>query len=323
MPEDLKTPPATPPNADQGTPNADDPTTHGSPMKMPEGWTDPMADIDALAGKKTADKKDDAKPTDSPPSDTKPETDTKPKDDDPTKTPDDQGSDKDTKPETKPDNDKTPDGMDDLPPSKNFTRSKPLREAYDRTRTELADLRKKYADLEKQVQDGDVVSGLTEELSTYKERVAQFEREQTLVDYQNSSEYKDKYVQPLTNMIDQATALMREVKIKTGENSEREGTKEDFMELVRMPLRQAAETANELFGPAAPTIMSIWQQVRTLHGQSKEAIKNAQENVDGILKKRAAEDAERKSYANKVFDAASKKIIARFPEIPSSLPKTR
>jgi len=268
---------------------------------------DPMAEIDALAGIEPKEEKVEKaqKPEPKPEPEEKNE---KPKEREETPAP----ISGDKTEEQSSDVDKTLDEM--FPRSEKFSRSKPLRDAYDKALDSMSELRKENEDLRKKLQGDDVISGLMEKNKAYEERLAEFERQQALTDYSKSREYKTTYLDPLEHAIAEGADLMAEMTIR-GEKGVRNGTREDFLELMNMGTKEASELAHEMFGPSAMMIMNLRHQARTLRSKSQTALKNAEENVSEIMRRKAVEDQETKAYAQKIWESASSKIVARFPEV--------
>lgn len=270
---------------------------------------DPMDELDALAGitskEKPAQKQDQA-----------PKTEDKTEEEKPTAQKEAPDEEKDSPPASGAEEDsgvdKTLDEM--FPRSEKFSRSKPLREAYDKALDSMNDLRKENDDLRKKLQGDDVISGLMEKNKAFEERIAVFERQQAITDYSKSREYKTNYLDPLEKAVDEGAELMAEMTIR-GEKGPRNGTREDFLELMNMGTKEASELAQELFGPSAMMIMNLRHQARTLRSKSQTALKNAEENVSEIMRRKAVDDQETKAYAQKIWESASGKILARFPEV--------
>jgi len=279
-----------------------------------ETIADPMQEIDALAGIVPE------KTTESPPEQEKASEQPKEAEKEPEKEVSDQTAPDTEKPpveakesqEEQVNIDSTLDEM--FPRSEKFTRSKPLREAYDKALDSLSELRKENEELKKKFSSDDLVSGLTEKNRIYEEKIASYERQQALIDYKSSREYREKYADPLDKAIEDGAELMAEMQIKT-QNGVRSGNREDFIELMDMGTREAGELASELFGPSAMMIMNLRHQARQMRAKGQQALKNAEENVAEIMRNKAVEEQEQKAYAQKIWEAASKKITTRFPEI--------
>lgn len=268
---------------------------------MPEGWTDPMKDLDDLAGDL---KKPEPKPEPEPEEDQEPE---------------------DKKGKEEPKEEPALPGTDDLPPSTAFTRTKPLREAYDRTKTELASTRKRVAELEEQLKTAGSSApwesqreGLLARITAAEQRVKQYEDQAAIFDYENSREFKEKYVAPLTQAYDAAYAELSELSVTESNGTERPATKEDFLALVQMPLKDASRVASRWFGEVAPHVLSLRNQVRSLHRATEQARQSHKTNAETFIKEQQAKRAQEQAENAQLWKQANESMPARFPQFFST-----
>lgn len=310
----LGTPPKAPPKSQESPPTSH-PPQGGSPlpppsdqtqtppeMNMPDGWTDPMSDIDDLA--KPA-KKGKAKPEPPPPpaDEEKEEVEAAPP--------------ADEKPEGETED--TPPGTDDIPPSSNFLTAKPLREAYDRNKNELLQARKRIAELETRAKTPEVEQWeaergvLLDRVKKAEEAATTYERQVALFDYENSREFKEKYLAPLAQAWDSAYAELAELKV-SGPEGERPATKEDFQRIVALPLQDAARAASKWFGPEiAPHVMNLRNQVKSAARSKELAITNSRTNSEAVLKERQALMLQEQSENTQLWQDANTRIVTKYP----------
>lgn len=195
-----------------------------------------------------------------------------------------------------------------------YKRSKPLREAYDRLREEHAKATREAQQLKQKLEQGDYNTALAEENTTLKQRIKDFQARQVVEDYQASDEYQSKYMVPMTQLIDSAASELDGVMVE-GPNGSRPADKNDFLELIDMPINSAGTRAKQLFGDAAPHILSIRAQIRTINDQRKAALKDAEKNAEAVAKKRIAERAEQEQHHRKIWLASDKKVVERYPDV--------
>lgn len=150
------------------------------------------------------------------------------------------------------------------------------------TAKERAEAFQKAADLELKL------AKMTEELEKdYKPRVARLaevekklqEKEERLriKAYQETDEFHDRYIKPLTTAQQEAQELLSELIVNNDDGSARAATQDDFNEVLSAPsLNQAAEIAQKKFGPlAAQSVVNLRSRMRSLDKQRQEAIKNS------------------------------------------------
>jgi len=306
MASEADRPPATTPSPDQPA-QGDGDGISASPKaagqdgsgQVPEGYTDPLADLDALArepatsppegGVGKPSRPDSAPPVDEPkPGD--PPGDPSPKDDDGT-----------------------------WRESGAYKRSKPLREAYDKLREHNATLEKRLAETNAKLETGDLHTALTAENAELRSRIKEYQSKLMVDDYEQSDDYQEKYVKPLRTLIDGAVSELEGLEIEEGGRT-RKVTKEDFMGLINLNLRDASRLANQMFGEAAPHIMALRAQVKQINDSRKLAIQNARQNSEQLSQRKLAQEAEAEGHRKTIWETATKKIVERFPDLFGETP---
>ncbi len=195
-----------------------------------------------------------------------------------------------------------------------YKRSKPLRDAYDKLRDSYSSLEKQLEELKQKTESGEVTNALADENASLKARIKEYQAKQIVSDYETSDEYQEKYIQPIKSLIDMATSEIEGVEIETAEGT-RMAKKQDFLSLIEMPLKEASRYANMLFGDAAPQILAMRTQIRTLNEQRKKALADAEKNSAEVSKKRLAEQAEQQRLNQQVWTKADEKIVTRYPDL--------
>ena len=207
------------------------------------------------------------------------------------------------------------DDQDGFLESAAYKRSKPLREAYDRLRESHTALERERDKLKTQLEQGDFNTALADENNNLKGRIKQYQAQQIVKDYKESDEYKSKFIEPMTQLIDMAVAEIEGVEVDLGDGHVRPARKQDFLDMIEMPLKQAAKAAHAMFGDAAPHILSMRQQIRTINAQRKQAVEMAEKNSEEVAKRQLAERAEQQRHNQQVWVTADQKIVARFPDL--------
>ena len=257
--------------------------------KVPEGYTDPLSDLDALT----------REPANSPPEESSgSKADSPPAD----------GAKQDDSPgDTQPD-----DGT--WRESAAYKRSKPLREAYDKLRDHSSTLEKQLAETRAQLETGDVHTALTAENAELRNRIKEYQSRILVDDYEQSDDYQDKFVKPLRSLIDGAVSELEGLEVDEGGRM-RKVTKEDFMGLINLNLRDASRLANQMFGEASGHIMALRAQVKQINDARKSAIQNARQNSEQLSQRKLAQEAEAEVHRKTIWETATKKIVERFPDL--------
>lgn len=115
-------------------------------------------------------------------------------------------------------------------------------------------------------------------LTDLQKRNKELEDEIRYVNYEKSSEFKEKYEAPYKAAWSRATSELAEIAVKdvnTGES--RSATAQDLLTLINLPLGQARGIANEVFGEFADDMMAHRKEIRTLFDQQNQALKDARE----------------------------------------------
>lgn len=125
----------------------------------------------------------------------------------------------------------------------------------------------------------EVPKDVTERLSKAEARVKELEDDLRFTDYQRHPEFVTKYQKPYNDAWKLATSELSEVAItdpNTG--AQRPATAEDMLALVNLPLGQAREYANKLFGEFADDAMGHRKEIKRLFDAQQNALKEAREN---------------------------------------------
>lgn len=111
-------------------------------------------------------------------------------------------------------------------------------------------------------------------------RLQELEREIKYVDYTKSQEFQDKYQAPYEAAWKRATAELSEIPVTDPSNGEsRPASPNDLLTLVNLPLGQARELANQVFGDFADDVMQHRKEIRALFDQQSTALEEAKKNA--------------------------------------------
>lgn len=143
---------------------------------------------------------------------------------------------------------------------------KNIRSAYEKTKRKLAEIETKLPELEENSSKYKVIAEQYEKTTSELNRLRD---ELKFADYSRSSEYKEKYVDP----IHQAAKDFQEEFIGY-ENEGHRVTEEDLAKLIDLPTQSALQHAKTLFGDMAGEAMSHRRRILHLDKNRKEALES-------------------------------------------------
>lgn len=152
-----------------------------------------------------------------------------------------------------------------------------------------------------------------EELEKRYEQVA---KDLKYAKYEKSPDYQDKFKKPLDSAWSDAYREIMDLTRPDAEGNEHQGSKEDFHKLMQMPKREAAELADQWFGPhMGREIMQHRRTVEDLHRKAAEATQNYEKEAGELEAKSIAERTAQKEAIEKIWKSANEKVIQDFPEM--------
>jgi hypothetical protein len=175
------------------------------------------------------------------------------------------------------------------------TRMRELGQAYDdlkkKVNTEyeptIQSLKSKVAELESRKPED--TAPVLAKLTALEKRNAELEQHMGLVDYEKTSDYQSKYVQPFNDQWNRTQEIFNQLEVTErvpdgvddmGEPKFREqaraATPEDLLELARLPLGKMAKRTKELFGESSSLVLNqiveigkLWEAKERAKGEAK------------------------------------------------------
>lgn len=262
---------------------------------MPDGWTDPLADLSSLSDEAAA---------------TTPAAPAAPATPAPTA----------TTPGKEPPAPAKP-ALPGEPPEPEkfevkFVKARELREEYERQKAEFTKTQAELTEARDQLKEAGQhkTPELLERIQSLEKEREQYAKELAFVNYERSPEYKEKYTKPITAAFSNAYADVQEMTVsdpRSGE--ERAATPEDFNHLVRLPIKEATKLAQEWFGPLAQTVLTHRAEVNRLDRGRIAALEDYKKNSVQYETDRAAKRAAQSESNNAFWDSANKDIAEKFP----------
>jgi hypothetical protein len=213
------------------------------------------------------------------------------------------------------------------------TRMRELGQAYDdlkkKINTEyeptIQSLKSKVQDLEsrKPEDTGPVLAKLT----ALQKRNAELEHHMGLVDYEKTSDYKTKYVQPFNDQWNRTQDIFNQLEVTEripdgvddmGESKFREQTRaatpEDLLELARMPLGKMAKRTKELFGESSSLVLNQIVEIGKLWEVKERAKKEASTKATEWQAQRGLEFQNRQKTLATAWTDINKELEQKFPK---------
>lgn len=194
-----------------------------------------------------------------------------------------------------------------------------LREAKDRAEarvkqleTELKTEREKVA---KPVDDPDKPK-LTAELETLRQRAQELEEEVQFTNFERSQHYKDTFEKPFVDAFKSGRLKLASLKVNGEDGAVRQGTEQDFDDLMRLTDDDAAaEMAAERFGAKSSIAMYHREKVLELHTTKEQA--KERYRTDGVKRdqERVAEQKKMSTELAQVFDASRTEGQEKYPKL--------
>lgn len=155
-----------------------------------------------------------------------------------------------------------------------------------RAETELAEMAGKVIPEEQR-------KAMEERTTQAEARLKELEDEIRHVRYEKSAEFQDKFQKPYESAWKRAMSELSEIPvIDPGTGQPRAAEAADLLQLVNMPLGQAREVAEQLFGKFAGDMMNYRKEIRGLYEAQAAALEDAKKN-GGEREKQRQEQAQR------------------------------
>jgi len=149
----------------------------------------------------------------------------------------------------------------------------------DEYKKKLADTEKNLLETKNSVVPDQERKTITERLTKAETRAKELEDHIRFVDYSKSEEFKTKYQDPYDKAWLRATSELKEINVTDpGSETPRAATPQDLLQLVNLPLGQARELANALFGDFADDVMAHRKEIRNLFEAQSTALEDAKKN---------------------------------------------
>lgn len=184
-------------------------------------------------------------------------------------------------------------------------------------KTKATTLEKELLDVRSRVTPETDRKAFQEQVTRFEARVKELEDEIRYVNFEKHPDFIKDFQKPYERAWEVATKELSEIAITDPQTRQvRAATADDLTALVYMPLGQAREAANQVFGYFADDIMSHRKEIRALLEKKQNALKDAKEN-GGAREKAQRESHERAmGELNKSITTTWEKVNAAALEDP-------
>lgn len=189
-----------------------------------------------------------------------------------------------------------------------------------RRRAEAAEkeLKRTKAELSKRTipDDYEPLKEKAKRVEDLEKRYEQVAKDLKYAKYEKSPEYQDKFKKPLESAWADAYREIQDLTRPDADGNERQATKEDFHSLMQRPKKEAAELADQWFGPhMGREIMQHRRTVEDLHRKAAEATQNYEKEAGEIEAKGVADRTAQKEAIEKLWKISNDKVVQDFPEM--------
>lgn len=156
--------------------------------------------------------------------------------------------------------------------------------------------------------------GLPDKLAEAQTRLTEYESRIKTLDYTQSHEFQDSYVQPLAKALEQAYAEVEQLPVNDGDST-RPATQADFNRILRMEPAAARKAAGEMFGEMAPDVWDHVRGIKQLDRKRQEALSNASKLAVEAEKVQSTQvDAYQQEF-DRTYQTSISEIAERIPDI--------
>ena len=189
------------------------------------------------------------------------------------------------------------------------TSIKQFREQYDLTKKERDDFAAKVSELERARSEGtrkeveEATKALKSEMDTIRKNAEELDTEVRYLNYTRSGEYKQKYETPLREAWQTALGDIDGIRVTDADGTERDANHHDIMAILNVPVAKAAIIAQEMFGAAAPEIMTHRRRLLELTQSRDKSIAEWKEKGSQREVERSKQVEGRQSRSRELFES--------------------
>jgi hypothetical protein len=145
----------------------------------------------------------------------------------------------------------------------------------DQYKGQVAKLEKEVADAKSSTLPENLKKDYLTQIETLQKRNSQLEDEMRFVNYEQSSDFQEKYQKPYVRKFESIMERLSGAQIKGEDGQPRPVTANDVLAVVSAPLNEAYTIAEEKFGRAADWVVQRGEELRSLWNERQAALDEA------------------------------------------------
>lgn len=190
-----------------------------------------------------------------------------------------------------------------------------LREQYEAQKAELAKIRQELAEAKASGASKTEIEELRKQVEAERKAKTELDDRLKVLDYRESSEYKDNYEKPLHDAFRKAWSEVTELTVTLPDGTTRIGTPEDFNSIMSKPLGEARKMAKEMFGEDYPAILDHIRVVRDKRDAANAAVDQAKQRVTTQKAAEAAQLTEAQKAGRARYETYQKALDEKYPDL--------
>jgi hypothetical protein len=195
---------------------------------------------------------------------------------------------------------------------------KDLRFKLSAAHKELEEHKKRLAEYEtksKETKPPEEVSALSKQLSEVQKQLEDARNEIGMITEGKTPEFKKKHQEPFNAAYGRALKSLSQLKVDDGKGGVRPGNSDDLGAIFRLPLGDAIDAANDLFGAnKAQAVMQHYFELHKLNDEMSAAEQELKANWQSNQEKRQAEATQQREAVNAGYLKAKEGLTQKHPE---------
>jgi hypothetical protein len=204
----------------------------------------------------------------------------------------------------------------DLVEDREFKTPKALREAYELSKAEKSRLASELETFKKSQSDA---KALLKEIEDLKKHNDEMEDTFRVHKYENSREYKEKFMAPMEKLYNHAISTLAELEVSDPDKGQRQATPQDLETLVRLPTGKAISHAKELFGDASSVVLSYRDQIKSLFQQTQDARESHKTRWAELEQKSKADSLAQQEQLESLWTKTNDDLTKKYSEVFAEL----
>ena len=157
----------------------------------------------------------------------------------------------------------------------------------------------------------------TEKYKAVEARNKELESMMSFIDYQQTTEFKDKYQKPYVEAWNKCLADISELTVEVPDGQggyvTRAAKDIDVQEIAALPLGERVKRCNALFGDASPIVMEHVQEIIRTNNAQNRALDEAKQNANKRLQTHKTETQQQQETRVKLWKESNAALATKYP----------